>query len=230
MCKGTVAVVDASHVLAIADAITALCDRNVLFTAFDVTRTAREAVGDYMARHKILKSEIRRIFQAGEFPVGYDRQLVDIGGVDSYVYYPLGLDSHDYDAQSLFPDGDVSKPAAAPVSTTAAPAASAAPVSTVGGHATDSECRLNIPQKLLATMKLSKGDKVYIELNSNDAEIKITPVPKTAEYDTLTINANGSIRISQSALVKAFGSVGVYGIDSNDESVAADIVISVKAL
>jgi hypothetical protein len=79
-------------------------------------------------------------------------------------------------------------------------------------------------------MHLGRGDKVYIELDKTDAEIKITPVPVSAEYDTLTINANGSIRISQSALVKAFGSVGVYAINSNDEDVAADVVISVKAL
>lgn len=223
MCNnGTITVViDDTHELAMSDAIVVLTGQGVLFTAFDVTRTARAANGGkFLARHKVLKAVVRRMFQSQEFPANYSRELVDLGSIQTFVYHPDGTDPQSYDPQALFPDGDVSQPAPA--------VSSPADGNATDGNATDAESRLNIPQKLLATMNLSKGDKVYIELDNTEKEIKITPIPVSADYDTLTINANGSIRISQTVLVRAFGAVGVYDIVSNDEPIACDIVITVS--
>ncbi|MCD6436356.1 MAG: hypothetical protein J7L15_08250 [Clostridiales bacterium] len=216
MCN-TVVVADGSHELAILSAIDVLCAKQLSFTGYDVTRTARIAVGDFMSRHRNLKSVVRRAFQEDKFPDEYVRTLIDINGSDTFVYHPDTEDPYQYDSQSLFPD--VSDGVTDNVGDDGSPI-----------YKTNSECRLSIPKQLLIKMNLVSGDKVYLQKEVSKKVLKITGIPLTIGCDELTINKDGRVRISNTTLVDALGPTGLYHIESNDVQIATDIVISVTKI
>lgn len=221
MCDVTV-VVDSRYETAISGAIDALCAEHLSFTGYDVTRTARKAVGEFMARHRTLKSVVRRAFQEGNFPDEYDRTLIDVAGSDTFIYHPDTEDPYQYDAQSLFSD----------ISKGDDPDDVQDNVALDGDkvYKTNSECRLSIPQRLLKQMNLSSGDIIYLQKDVDKKILKVTGIPLTAGCEELNINSDGRVRISNTILVDALGVTGLYHIRSNNAKTPIDVVISISKI
>jgi len=221
MCNETV--VDVSHQSSILSAIDALCAKRLLFTGYDVTRTARVMVGEFMARHHNLKSVIRRAFMENQLPDEYARTLVSVAGSMTFVYHPDTEDPYAYDPQALFPDvQDGDDPDSVQDNTLLD--------DTEVVYHTNSECRLSVPKWLLSKLQLSVGNTIYLQKDVNKKVLKLTTIPLTAGCEELTINKDGRVRISNTTLVDALGPTGLYNISINDSQLPIDMVISITKI
>jgi len=184
-----------------------------MFTAFDVTKQLRKD-GESVA-HWEVRDEVRRLFAIGEFGTNYDRQLVNVMGNSTFVYFDstTGADPDMYDPQWL--NNAASTPstpfdAPIPASPTVAPSVGAPATQHIANLT--GENRLNISSVLLRKMGAQPGDLVDVETVIGFSVSVPAIIVKRCSIHNLypqsqIVDTDGRIRISGRTLTKAFGPI-----------------------
>ncbi|MCK5608580.1 hypothetical protein KAR91_42250 [Candidatus Pacearchaeota archaeon] len=198
MCTDSaVAVSNVSQAIlnAVANIVNGLCAKQSLFTYRDVTQLVRQAVGTSI---DVPHRDVRNAVLTHSMPADYMKTLVNIVSGDipcsGMVYHPVNIDAYtEYDPQVIpeCPKVDMSSPA---------------PVSAVGvSNGLDGEKRLNIPKKLLKQISAVSADKIHVCKNDDKMVLtKIDVSDKNDHVETLNVNANGAVRVSDRILCKVF--------------------------
>lgn len=208
----------------------------IIFTAYDITRLVRLAVGHTQnIRHTECRAEVIRLFKLGQYP-SYEINGTQISiqqtKVDALVYHPDSVDPETYNPNQVF---DITKidglipGKAKPVPSNVAPLANSLPrtpvPSAISASANlsrkptlsdPSKNRFTIPSQLLNGLP----DVVYVEYTGD----KITVVKNSTTGSKLNKTKRGDIRISRNkAKLKGFAD---YDKPLNIKVVNGSIVIS----
>ena len=187
-----------------------LTDVDTVFTAFDVTKQIRIENPTMNVPHADVKEMVLQEWK-DTFCDDYERTLTELTVGHSYVYHP--------DTVSALTHPLAVQPTAAPTSSTPAPNPVAADTDLTV------EKRLNIPKWDLEKLGLVAGKQVRIDIDAAEGVISLTECT-SSPYETLTVNADGRLRLNAKTLTEAFGSLPAkYSITRS----ADDMTIFVKA-
>ena len=84
---------DSDEVIAVKEVIADKISRDVMFTAFDITKELRK--NGNKVRHGNIRSIVHDLFRNGEIN-GYTRTIIDINGDRPFVYHPISSDASLY--------------------------------------------------------------------------------------------------------------------------------------
>jgi len=160
---------------------------DAVFTSFDITKQIRVENPTMNVPHMDVKDMVFEEFN-NTFCDDYERTLTDLTvGSPAYVYHP--------DTVSALTHPLAVQPTAAPT----APTASVSDDSDLTAGK-----RLNIPKWDLQKAGLVPGKQVRIDTDPATNVMSLTECT-SSPYETLTVNADGRLRINARMLTKAFG-------------------------
>jgi hypothetical protein len=188
--------------------LSAMTDRNELFTIFDITKQVRQENPTMNVPHLDVKEMVLDSYRT-DFCDEYDRECIDLTvSARAFVYFPKGESPYDY---SL---------AVQPVT----PTPTSTPTRTSDPN-TDLtvENRLNIGKSLLDKLGLIPGKLVKVETYGGIMSLTATT---DTSGSTLVVNADGRLRLNSRMLTAAFGTLpDNYDISFNND----DFTIEVKS-
>jgi hypothetical protein len=184
-------------------------DASEIFTAWDITKQAREEYPTMNIPHDDVKDMVVSSFRS-DFCDDYDRECMDLTiSAKAFVYFPKGESPYDHPM--------VAQPVTPTPTTTPTRTSDPNTDLTV-------EKRLNIDKSLLSELGLVPGKLVNVDTDGGIMSLTMTTDPAG---DTLVVNADGRLRLSSRMLTKAFGRLPTkYDISFNND----DFTIEIKAL
>ena len=195
------------------DEIEMLVNMGVMFTAYDVTKTIRNA------DCHVLHNDVKQAIEQFDLPDSYKRSSVSVKGARAYVYHPDTQNPNTYNPDSISETVKVvaQKPIAAPTATptahwvhkTAQPIPSVTSVrsTTVVPNANklDKRGRFHVKGDFVRAMGLKPGDTARIDVQNGMIGIyQELYAPSTAKI-SYTVDEWNIIRISNIHFQKAFG-------------------------
>lgn len=174
--------------------ISELTGKDVVFTAYDVTRAIRKDNATMNVPHVDVKEMVVSEYNDNYSDI-YERTLTELTvGQHAFVYHPDGVSALTH-PWAVRPDVDVDTNSDLTV-----------------------ENRLNISQSLLGRLSLTPGKLVKASTDNGVMSLMATTDPSG---DTLVVNADGRLRIGPAMLTEAFGQLHPkYDIKlSSDDSV-----------
>ncbi len=179
-----------------------LTGKNIVFTAYDVTRAVRKANATMNVPHADVREMVVSEYNSGNCD-NYDKTLTELTvGQSANVYHPLGVSASTH-PWAVKPDVGVD-------------------VNTDSDLTVEN--RLNISQSVMGRLNLTPGKLVKVSIDNSVISLMTTTDPSG---DTLVVNADGRLRIGEKMLTEAFGRLPAKYDVSYD---ATEAIITVKPL
>lgn len=185
-----------------------LVNRDLMFTAYDVTRIMRDK--EPTLKHYEIKAIVHQMFEDMQIG-GYTRTTVDVGqSVPPFLYYnPITHDPDTYDVDWILFDGLVSQSVQTPSAVTVDDEDDEE--DQTGPHQfvklLTAEGRLHVSPLLTRKIGLDPGDKVNLLTSTNPKFLAIynelsdiSHLTYQGGHSQVVINADGRVRISDAVL------------------------------
>lgn len=213
-----------TYVNEINDVVTEFTNKNLMFTAWDVTVELRKK-SKSRVQHYEVKKEVHEMFENGNI-FSYSRTLAHLPNVNTqpWIYHPLAADPSVYAGMPTTDLGFPTKVLGAPTST----------ISTVDDDDVDDDDgnvlykfdktdRLCVPNKLVRQMGLKHGDKVEVMCDSQPTnEVKLVKHDSqtaTILAATYVVDDSDNVRVTRAALNKVGMDGAAYEIEGDAKNI-----------
>ena len=216
------------------DVVRDLVDKDVAFTAYDVTLKARDLAKEsnytITERHKDLKNDIHNIAEDFVSSGLYEKTLIDVGApTRAYLYHPPSYDTNKY-----VPLQRKDNPLAQTVSTTPVvsnnPSLNSNPTvldsdddegdCQVTGRFPDQRGTLTVPCYLLRACGFVTKDFAYIHVENNSILVDKVESNNVGRY---TVDYHNNVRITRHVLEKAGIEDKSYKFEAKNDSIIVSV-------
>lgn len=210
-------------------------DRNVMFTAFEVSLEVKDKCrknGLNVPSHSNIKADIHNAISNYLSTGIVSRRLQEVGAPSpAYVYYPPGSNPDNYVPLTRMDGPKQQVTAQAPVALDVATSSQQTSVNVANdndgdcqatGLVPDSRGTLCIPNYLAKMVGLTPGDTAYVTEDSNSLVLSSRLDDPNSAKTTYTVDAYGNVRITK-AVLAALGNQAIFKAEAKDNKVKVSV-------